>query len=163
MASGYGKSTTLKAELLNPQTQHVKCCACSLLRCGLQMYLRVLTMRSSSTDPGIITITSSARFTHSPNQSRAPKCLMGRNVFASRTGKWLGRCCSELGTSSFRPPPHHSASPCAGAVPQGLDAQAADLETCLWAHGPLSTSHHFFPWQLWPSLVGFFHSFLHVH
>jgi len=49
------------------------------------------------------------------------------------------------GTNSFRPLPHHSANPCAGAVPQRLDAQATELGTCLWAHRPLSTSHHFSP------------------
>jgi len=44
------------------------------------MYLRVLNVRSYSTDPGTITITSSASLIHSPNRSRAPKRLMGRNV-----------------------------------------------------------------------------------
>jgi hypothetical protein len=147
------------AELLNPQTQHVKCCACSLLRCGLQMYLRVLNMRSSLTDPGTITITSSASFTHSPNQSRAPKRLMGRNVLLLALESGWAECCSELGTSYFRPPPHHSASPCAGAVPQGLDAQATELGTCLWAHGPLSTSHHFPPGNSGLFWWGFFARF----
>ena len=50
-------------------------------------------------------------------------------------------------------------SPCAGVVPQGLDAQAIELGTCLWAQGPLSTSHHFSPWQLRAFLMGFYRSF----
>ena len=85
MACGYGKDSTLNAELLNPRAQLVKCCACSLLRCGLRMYLRVLNMRSSSTDPGSITITSSASLTHSPNRSRAPKRVASpQNSLAER-------------------------------------------------------------------------------
>jgi len=55
--------STLTAELLNPRAQHIMCCACSLLRWGLQMYLRVLNISSSSTDPGTITITNSAPLT----------------------------------------------------------------------------------------------------
>ena len=42
MACGYGKDSTLNAELLNPRAQLVQCCACSLLRWGLRMYLSVL-------------------------------------------------------------------------------------------------------------------------
>ena len=41
MAFGYGKDSTLNAELLNRRAQHVKCFACSLLRWGLRMYLSV--------------------------------------------------------------------------------------------------------------------------
>ena len=67
----------------------------------------------------------------------------------------------ELGTNSFRPPPHHTANPCAGAVPQELDAQTIELGTCLWAHGPLITSHHFPPWQLWAFLMGVYCSIYH--
>ena len=66
MACGYGKDSTLNAELLNPRAQLVQCCACSLLRWELRMYLSVLNIRSSSTDPGTITNTNSATFTHSP-------------------------------------------------------------------------------------------------
>jgi len=106
MACGYGKDSTLNAEPLNPRAQLVKCCACSLLRWGLRIY------------------PCGCCWSH------------GTQCSASCTGKWLGRCCSELITSSFHPPPHHPASPCAGAVPQGLDAQVTELGTCLWAHGP---------------------------
>ena len=84
---------------------------------------------------------------------------MGRNVLLLALESGWAECCSELGTSYFRPPPHHSASPCAGAVPQGLDAQATELGTCLWAHEPLSTSHHFLPWKLWAFLMGVYRSF----
>jgi hypothetical protein len=56
----------------------------------------------------------------------------------------------------FRPPPHHSASPCAGVVPQRLDAQGTGLGTCLWVHGPLSISRPFSPWQLWALLMGIY-------
>jgi hypothetical protein len=42
---------------------------------------------------------------------------------------------------------------------EGLDAQATELGTQLWAHGLLSTSHHFSPWQLWPFLVRSFRLF----
>ena len=59
--------------------------------------------------------------------------LMARNALLLALESGWAECCSELGTSYFRPPPHHSASPCAGAVPQGLDAQATELGTCLWA------------------------------
>jgi hypothetical protein len=79
--------------------------------------------------------------------------------FGVRWGCPSGAGCSKLGTNSFRPPPHHPASPCTGAVPHGLDAQATELGTCLWALGPLGTSLHFSPWQLWPILVGVFRSF----
>ena len=49
------------------------------------MYLSVLNIRSSSTDPGTITITNSAIFTHSPNLSRALKQVASpQNSLAER-------------------------------------------------------------------------------
>jgi len=85
MDYGYGKDSTLNAELLNPRVQLVKCCACSLLCWGLRMYLSVLHIRSSSTDPGTITITNSATFTHSPNLSHTPKRVASpQNSLAER-------------------------------------------------------------------------------
>ena len=41
----------------------------------------------------------------------------------------------------------------------GPDPQATELETYSWAHGPLSTFHHFSPWQLWAFLMGVYRSF----
>ena len=96
MSCEYGKDSTLNAELLHPRAQLVKCCACSLLRWGLQMYLSVLNIRSSSTDPGTNTITNSATFTHSPNLSRAPKrvaLLQQRLEHACKLGEQLGVIC----------------------------------------------------------------------
>jgi len=175
MASGYGRDSTPNAELLNPRAQHVRCCACSLLRWGLRMYLSVLNIRSSSTDPGTITITDSATLTHSPNRYCAPKRVASPQNSLAERGVGGGGCAgsgsssdssllqqaaaglassaaaaaaaARLGspTHSFRPPPHHTANSCARAIPQGLDAQAIELETCWWAHWPLKTSHHIPP------------------
>jgi len=77
-------------------------------------------MRSSLTDPGTITITSSASLTHSSNRYRAPKRV---------------------------------------ASPQNFLAERGRARVC----EPLSTSHPFSPWQLWPFLVGIFRSFQRDH
>ena len=92
MAPGYGKDFTLNAELLNPCAQHVRCCACSLLRWGLRMYLSVLNIRSSSTDPGTITITNSATLTHSPNRYCAPKRVASPQNSLAERGVGVGGC-----------------------------------------------------------------------
>jgi len=92
MARGYGKDSTLNTELLNPRAQLLKCCACSLLRWGLRMYLNVLIIRSSSTDPGTITITNSATFTQSPNLSRAPKRVASPQNSLAERGAGGGSC-----------------------------------------------------------------------
>ena len=89
--------------------------------------------------------------------------LMGRNVLLLALESGWADAAVKLEPVISVHAPHHSASPCAGAVPQGLDAQATELGTCLWAHGPLSTSHHFSPRQLWPFLMGGFRSFQHDH
>jgi len=89
--------------------------------------------------------------------------LMGHNVLNLALESGWADAAVDLEPVRSVQPPHHSANPCAGAVPQGLDAQATEIGTCLWAHGPLSTSHHFSPWQLWPFLVGGFHSFQYDH
>jgi len=248
MACRYVKDSTLNAELLNTRAQLVKCCACSLLRWGLRMYLSMLNIRSSSTGPGTIAITNSATLTHPPNRYCAPKRVASpQNSLAERgvggggcagSGSLLdsslllaaaglassaaaaaaaaaaccsrvsilscclllaaaaacclllllllaAACCSRVSILSccccccccspcspgspgsldqlFSSTPHHTANPYAGAVPRGLDAQATKLGTCLWAHGPLSTSHHFSPWHLWPFLVEVYRSFQHDH
>ena len=85
--------------------------------------------------------------------------LMARNVLLLALESGWADAAVNLEPVLSVHPPHHSANLCAGAVPQGLDAQATERGTCLWAHGPLSTSHHFSPWQLWPFLMGFFAHF----
>ena len=100
MASGYGKDSTPNAELLYPRAQHVRCCACSLLRWGLRMYLSVLNIRSSSTDPGTITITNSATLTHSPNRYCAPKRVASPQNSLEHTLVMGRPCCSVLNTQA---------------------------------------------------------------
>ena len=63
--------------------------------------------------------------------------LMGRNVLLLALESGWADAAVKLEPVISVHAPHHSASPCAGAVPQGLDAQATELGTCLWAHGPL--------------------------
>ena len=63
------------------------------------MYLRVLNMRSSSTDPGTITITRSASLTHSPNRSRAPKRVASPQHSLAERGRG-GRDCAGSGSLS---------------------------------------------------------------
>jgi len=72
MAAEHGKDSTLNSDL-NPRAQQVRCCCCSLLHRGFLRYFMALNMRSSSTEPGIITITSSASLKTSPNSRRPPK------------------------------------------------------------------------------------------
>jgi hypothetical protein len=53
------------------------------------MYLSALNIRSSSTDPGTITITinNTVTLTHSPNLSRAHKVASHKNSLAERGGR----------------------------------------------------------------------------
>jgi len=56
-------------------------------------------MRSSSTDPGTITITRSASLTHSPNRSRAPKRVASPQNSLAERGRG-GRDCAGSGSLS---------------------------------------------------------------
>ena len=52
------------------------------------MYFRVLNIRSFSTDPGTITIASSASLTHAPKWSCAPRRVASlQNSWAERAGE----------------------------------------------------------------------------
>jgi len=120
------------------------------------MCLSVLNIRSSSTDPGTITVTNSSLQTdtaplstwlppHNPwlreglgegvvqvlahyqfiaaaaglaSSAAAAAAAAARLEARAALSEMKG---GESGTSSFMSPPHHSASPCVGAVPQRLD------------------------------------------
>ena len=60
------------------------------------MYFNVLNMRSSSTDPGTITITNSATLTHSPNRSRAPRRVASPQNSLAERERGLGGCVQVL-------------------------------------------------------------------
>ena len=136
--------STLTAELLNPRAQHIMCCACSLLRWGLQMYLRVLNISSSSTDPGTITITNSAPLTQTyPTPLSA---WLFQNSLAER-GVGGGLCCLRL-------------------VIRLIDACCSRVCILLFVGtfvGPWApkSSQHFSPWQLRAFWMGVYVSFKH--
>eukprot|EP00983_Pelagomonas_calceolata_P037819 1136527-Pelagomonas_calceolata.AAC.1 len=67
MAAGYGNDCTINSTLDTPRAAG---CCFRLLRWGFQRRYMALYMRSSSTEPDTITITSFASLTH--NRWHAP-------------------------------------------------------------------------------------------